>query len=990
MPILFRSLLIITAYWLTAKLGLHLSFIGSYITLFWLPTGVAVAALLLRGWSCLPAIWMGALLLNLSVGLPVLAALAIASGNTLAPALTAWLLERLQFHTAFERARDSLLLLTAAFLGMIASSIVGTSTIYGLTAAPQEPFLLAVLGWWLGDILGVMLAAPLLLSLAAGRFESIHRQPSMFLAWLIVALATGLAVFPFNTFGPEGSSLPLVFLTFPIVVWAAVKFGLLGAAGATLWFAGLSAWSAHQGVGPFSSLPQESAQMLLAAWSVTLAVMALFATSVHGELQKSAFELSTSADRYRQMFDANPHPMWVYDPDTLRFLAVNESAIRHYGYSREEFLRLTIKDIRSAEEVPVLLQLLADSEGLSTTNRLWRHRNKAGEIILVEASSHPLVFDGRRARVVLVTDVTERMQAEYRVRRNETLLREAQHIARLGSWELQLANGAVDLSDEFMQICQQPAGAISKLPDDLIRCLHPDDQPVIQTFFSAAIGGHAFDQECRLRLPNGSFLWINIRGALYADIGGHPARLVGTIQDISSRKATESQIHRLAFFDSLTLLPNRRLLIDRLNQTLASSSRSLHFGSLLFIDLDHFKTLNDTQGHDVGDDLLVQVAKRIQACIRESDTAARLGGDEFVVMLTKLGTDSAAAIRHTELVAEKIRSDIGQPYVLKSEEFHTTPSIGIRLFRGHEQTVDDLLKHADVAMYEAKSAGRNTIRFYDPAMQIALEARLAMDAQLRKALPAHQLVTYFQAQTDLTGSIFGAEILLRWNHPEQGLVLPDQFIPRAEESGFIVAIGNSVLEIACKQLQSWQHDSASRHLVLAVNVSARQFHQADFVPRLRELLSRTGAPAHRLKLELTESLLLENVEDTIQKMHELSKLGISFSMDDFGTGHSSLTYIKRLPLGQIKIDRSFVRDITTDPNDAVIVQTIIAMARALGLHVIAEGVETSGQLDFLQAHGCEAFQGYLMGKPMPIDEFEGTVRQCRPNNSKKQLATLPD
>ncbi|MBK8969933.1 MAG: EAL domain-containing protein [Hahellaceae bacterium] len=968
-----RMIMVIGAYWLTGLGGNGLSASDPGSSLFWLPPGVALAAYLRWGLTVLPAIAAGAVLLELTLKAPLTTAALTGGGVALSIYSIGLLLSLWGFHKDFARARDCLLLLAAATIGTLISTGARVTGDLLSTDAPLLPPDLYLR--WTGETLGILLATPFLLSLRQATPQILRNYGISAVLWLLTAVLVGLLVYPFNHFGPADVSLPLSFLPFPVAIWGAVRFGLLGASSSALWFSGIAIWSASQGVGPFSHLSLETTDALLIASSVTLTVFSLFTTSVHGELQRNATDLSESANRYRQMFEANPHPMWVYDIDSLQFLAVNDSAIRHYGYSRDEFLDLTIKDIRSAEEVPALLNMLADGEGLSATNRFWRHRIKSGEIRLVEASSHALMFDGHKARVVLVTDVTERMHGENRLRHNEMLLKEAQHIAQLGSWELQLGNGQFDLSEEFLQICQQTGASFMRFPEDFLARLHPEDRPIMAAFFQAAQSGSSFDQECRLALSDGQFLWINVRGTGHDARAGAPTRLVGTIQDISVRKATESQIHRLAFFDSLTQLPNRRLLIDRLIQTQASSSRTQHFGSLLFIDLDHFKTLNDTRGHDVGDELLIQVARRIQSCIRESDTAARLGGDEFVVMLTKLGCDRLAAIRHTDTVAEKIREDIGQIYRLNDGEFHTTPSIGIRLFRGHEQSIEDLLKHADVAMYEAKSAGRNTIRFYDPEMQMALERRLALDAQLRRAVPGNELVSYYQAQTDRHGRIFGAELLLRWNHPHRGLILPDQFIPRAEESGLIVTIGNRVLEAACQQLANWKDNPLSEHLVLAVNVSARQFYQPDFVDRLNGMLRDSHAPPNRLKLELTESMLLDNVEDTVRKMQALSQLGVSFSMDDFGTGHSSLTYIKRLPLGQIKIDRSFVRDITHDPNDAVIVRTIIAMARALGLHVIAEGVETRSQLSFLRAQGCEAFQGYLLGKPMPVDEFENSFRK---------------
>jgi diguanylate cyclase (GGDEF)-like protein len=391
---------------------------------------------------------------------------------------------------------------------------------------------------------------------------------------------------------------------------------------------------------------------------------------------------------------------------------------------------------------------------------------------------------------------------------------------------------------------------------------------------------------------------------------------------------------------------------------------------VLILDMDHFKNINDTQGHTTGDLLLIEVARRLQSCMREGDSIARLGGDEFVVLLEELSHQSDEAATQAELVAEKIRDELSQPYALKGFECHSTPSIGINLFHDHLEGVEKLLQHADVAMYQAKAAGRNAIRFFDPQMQTALDKRASMEVDLRQALIQQQFHLYYQVQVDGHGKATGAEVLLRWEHPERGFVFPDQFIPLCEETGLIVPIGLWVLQTACAQLKAWQRDALTRKLTLAVNVSAKQFHQADFFTQVQSALQESGAKPSQLKLELTESIVLENVEDVIAKMCEIKLLGVSFSMDDFGTGYSSLSYLKRLPLDQIKIDRSFVLDITSDPNDAAIVQAIIVMTEALRLNVIAEGVETAAQRDFLDKHGCHAFQGYLFGKPVPFEQFD--------------------
>jgi len=481
-----------------------------------------------------------------------------------------------------------------------------------------------------------------------------------------------------------------------------------------------------------------------------------------------------------------------------------------------------------------------------------------------------------------------------------------------------------------------------------------------------------FDATVRLRRSDGQLRWMQLTSAPRRLDDG---RIVwdGVEIDVTERKRAEEQIHQLAFYDELTGLPNRRLLMDRLQQALSVSARNGLFGAVLFIDLDQFKTLNDTKGHGTGDLLLIEVARRLKSCMRDGDTLSRLGGDEFVVVLETLGIHADEAAAQAETIAEKIRGVVSEPYLLKEYPYRTTPSIGIVLFHGHQESLEDLLKHADAAMYQAKTSGRNAIRFYDSDMQFAIEARASLDDELHQALAKQQFRLHYQIQVDSLRRPLGAEALLRWEHPERGLVSPMQFIPLAEETGLIVPIGLWVLRSACAQLKAWQQNALTRDLVLAVNVSAKQFHQADFVAQVRRALIDSGARPSQLKLEMTESIVLENIEDTIRKMHEIKLLGVSFSMDDFGTGYSSLQYLKRLPLDQVKIDQSFVRDIATDQNDAAIVQTIIAMAEALGLNVIAEGVETEEQRQFLDLRGCHAFQGYLFGRPAPVGEFEGAL-----------------
>lgn len=448
-------------------------------------------------------------------------------------------------------------------------------------------------------------------------------------------------------------------------------------------------------------------------------------------------------------------------------------------------------------------------------------------------------------------------------------------------------------------------------------------------------------------------------GSIYA--------LCGISTDITQRKVMEDEIRVLAFYDALTGLPNRRLLVDRLQQQLAASGRSKRSGALLFIDLDNFKTLNDTLGHDKGDLLLKHVAARLVHCVREGDTVARLGGDEFVVMLGNLGSDRAEAAAHARGVGEKILKSLGEPHDIDGQLHFSTPSIGVALFAGKNHKVDDLLRQADLAMYQAKADGRNTMSFFDPEMQAALNARAALEADLRRGLQHGQFELHYQPQVDFAGALIGAEALIRWNHPTRGLVQPDAFIPVAEDTGLIVPLGAWVLDTACAQLRAWSDTLDTAALTLSVNVSARQFRQADFVDVVLSALNRSGANPRCLKLELTESLLLVDAEETIARMAALKAHGVGFSLDDFGTGYSSLSYLKRLPLDQLKIDRSFVRDLLADPNDAAIARAIITLAESLGLSVIAEGVETVEQRDALARQGCLSYQGYYFGRPGPVE-----------------------
>ena len=438
---------------------------------------------------------------------------------------------------------------------------------------------------------------------------------------------------------------------------------------------------------------------------------------------------------------------------------------------------------------------------------------------------------------------------------------------------------------------------------------------------------------------------------------------VGVIRDITQQRNAREEIQRLAFYDPLTHLPNRRLLQDRLEQALITSSRTAQQGALMFLDLDHFKHLNDTLGHDLGDELLKQVATRLKTCVREGDTVARLGGDEFVVLLEGLSPTSHESAAQAESVAAKVLGALGQGYQLRGHPFESTPSIGIVLFPGEDDNTEALLKKADLAMYQAKAAGRNTVRFFDLAMQAAVTAHAALERDMRRGLAHQEFMLLYQFQVNVQGAPIGAEAFLRWNHSSRGVVPPSQFIALAEETSVGHLLGQWVLETACAQLTVWADQASTAQWTLAINVSPSQFEHASFVSQVANALHKAGAKPQQLRLELTERMLMNDTSETRTRMHAIKALGVGFSLDDFGTGYSSLVHLQRLPLDQLKIDQSFVQTLLTQPGDAAVARSVIALGHSLGLTVIAEGVETAEQRNLLAALGCDAFQGYYFGRP---------------------------
>jgi len=699
---------------------------------------------------------------------------------------------------------------------------------------------------------------------------------------------------------------------------------------------------------------------LLGGWLVWL-------LSTGRERAMALAENMTSELRYAQAalegtLNAIPDLLFEWGPDG-RIHSYRTSCNDLLATSPLNFLGKTLAQALPAEAASVCMAAIeeANVHGVST-----------GKQYMLPLPQGPTWFELSVARketgselrfVALVRDITTRVETEQKLRLHATVFESS----REGFVITDADNIIISINRAFTEITGYSMDdVIGKTPS----LLHSGRQNkrFYEAMWSSLQQKQYWQGEIWNRRKNGEVYpeWLSI--SVVVDEQGKIVNYVGVFSDISQFKKAEETIHTLAFYDMLTELPNRQLLLDRLRQALLLSARTGHLGAILFIDIDDFKHLNDTRGYHIGDQLLIEMAKRIKSSINEDDTVARLGSDEFVVILKALNTETEIAAQMAKDVAEKIHAAIKQPLDLDGQKYYCRACIGISLFSDHDTKAEDLVKQADAAMFQAKHSGRDKIHFFNEDMQTALEQRVQMENWLRLAIP-EQLRLVYQLQADQQKRVFGAEALIRWHHPEQGLISPASFIPLAETTGLILPIGRWVLESVCRQLKEWENNGLTQHLIVSVNVSVTQFQQDNFVDQVLDVVDQTGARPDRLKLELTESMLIENTEATIAKMNALKEKGISFSLDDFGTGYSSLSYLKQLPLDQIKIDQSFIRDILTDPNDAAIVRTIIALGRTLGLNVIAEGVETGRQLDLRSAYGCYNFQGYLFGKPVAVDEF---------------------
>ncbi len=659
---------------------------------------------------------------------------------------------------------------------------------------------------------------------------------------------------------------------------------------------------------------------------------------------------------------------------------MNPVAEKLTGWARDEAVGrhitevFDIIDARTGEAAVIpVMTVLRDGVSVSLVNHtVLRARDGALHHIADTAAPIRVSPEGPIEGVVLVFhDVSE----QYRLR--EALTESERHYRTLANSGLALiwtsdASGQCNWFNEpWLRFTGRSLE--QELGDGWAEGVHPEDRErVLETYRAAFSRREPFSMEYRLRHASGDYHWIIDNGNPIYAANGEFKGYLGYCLDITELKRAQAEIARLAYYDDLTGLPNRALFLDRLGQALSLARRNGEFGAVLFIDLDHFKRINDVHGHVVGDALLKELAHRLSHYLRDTDTVARSGGDEFVVLLPELARTREDAGKLALRVAEKLRASFETPTAVGTETFRLGASIGITVFPKDNEGVDDLIREADVAMYRAKERGRNRVEYFEPAMQEAVTQRYMLEQALRQAVDGHEMSLYLQSQVDATGRVRGAEVLLRWLHPQRGIISPACFIPLAEETGLIVQLGEWVLRESCRLIN--RLDALGQALRIAVNVSPRQFREPDFVQRVRHILTETGADPSRLILEITENLLVDHPHEVVARMSELASLGIRFAIDDFGTGYSSLAYLKRLPLFELKIDKSFVQDVPQDANDVALVETILSMARHLRLEVVAEGVETAQQLDFLASRGCERFQGYYWQRPMPVEEWLTTLR----------------
>ncbi|HEX8979240.1 MAG TPA: EAL domain-containing protein [Parasulfuritortus sp.] len=961
----FRLTLLAAAYYVFGRLGLTIPYIGSHISLFWAPAGIALAALLRWGVGVWPAILVGSFAVNWSVGASPLLAAGIACGNTLGPVLAARLLRSAQFHPDLDRRRDLVAyLLAGAGVGMAVNAVNGALNLYAAGLLPGERLLSAGLVWWAGDATGALIAGIPLLTLRRRTIMQAFagRRGLGNLALCLVALAGGALSFT----GDMGwhRSAGLAFLPFLALIWLAMRGGIWVASFTALLVSVVSAWSLAHGGGPFHTGSLHEALALLWSYMATLTIVTVLVTSL-------STELLASEQRWHSALEGSQSGVWDWDLESDRLLLTPQLGAM-LGCDSPDCqgranLRTWEKHLHAEDKQAVQeawRALLVERAECAEVEHRYRSRDGAWRWVLSRGRVVARHLDGSPLRIVgTCTDLSRHKQAEEQMRLAATVFDQSREVILITD----PGGRIVGVNKAFTEVTGYRSDEALGNTPALLKS-NRQDQAFYRDMWRVLAREGYWHGEMWNRRKNGEIYpsWQSI-SAVHDD-KGKLVNYLSVSMDISQHKAAEDRIRHLAYFDALTGLPNRQLLRDRASQVLAHSQQDEAEAAFLYIDLDDFKTINDSLDHLIGDRLLQALAGRLGQAVRMQDTVGRLGGDEFLVILPGEGGGTAAKM------AEKLLQVVAEPVVIDGRQLSVTASIGISLYPQDGDGFDTLLKHADVALFEAKAQRRNLYHFYTPEMNEAAYERLTLENAMRRALRHGEFELHYQPQARLdTGRIVSVEALTRWRHPEHGLIPPDRFIPLAEETGLIAPLGEWMLREACRQAKAWQ-DMGLLPVEMAVNISTRQFDLTDMARQVREVLEETGLAPEWLEIEITESLLAGNLEATQATLRELRDLGVHIAVDDFGTGYSSLSYLKRFPLRKLKIDKSFVRDIMDDHDDRAISSAIINLGQSLGLIVVAEGVETGDQLEVLRQLGCHKIQGYLLGAPVPAEEITERLR----------------
>jgi diguanylate cyclase (GGDEF)-like protein/PAS domain S-box-containing protein len=965
---------------LAALYALLILFVLTYLTSdgnispVWLPSGLGLAALLLAGRRYWPAIFVGAMLAYLAVGRSAPVAFFIAASNVLEPLLCLWLLNlSRRFDSELRDPRDYLwLIFVGAFVAMLAATL-GIFTLRGAGLLPADAALSGWVYWWRGNLFGIGLVTPFLLIWRTWPTSWLQGRARQFETAMFLLLALLVSMVAFHGWTPASmDGVPLGYLMVLILLWAALRFGRHGVMFILLLTAIQGVFGALDRVGFFA---QDLDTGLTNFWLYTMSmtfVGIVLSTSIRQQ-RLDAHALGESRSTLKAILDYAPVGIWYVGTDG-RYRFVNKRFCDAVGVSETAFLMADkLSEVLGEEGAASCLASdrasLAQREPHVSVERLTLADGRPHQLEITKTKLHD--DQGEVAGIIGISvDVTARQQAEEALRESEARWSFALEGGGDCVWDWSLVTNEVSLSKGGKAMFGFADDEIGNNMSEWNARVHPEDIArllvQISDFFHSK--QDKFVAEYRVRCKDDSWKWILTRGMVsHRDENGRVIRMIGTHTDLTERKQAEETIQRQAHYDALTQLPNRRLFRDRLEQTIKTAKRESAPFALMLIDLDHFKEVNDTLGHDAGDFLLVDAAQRILHCVRESDTVARMGGDEFVVILPDI--DAVASI---ERIAQHIIDRLAAPFLLGEERAFISASIGITLYPADADDIETLMKNADQAMYVAKNLGRNRFSYFTPELQERARNRMRMTNDLRDALASHQFVVHYQPIVELaTGDIHKAEALIRWLHPKRGLVNPAEFIPLAEETGLIVEIGDWVMREAMEQVKRLQRVH-HKSFQISVNKSPVQFHNDDPLKAdewLREM-ERHGLHASSLVVEITEGVLLDDNGNVKDKLLASRDAGIQVAIDDFGTGYSSLAYLKKFDIDYLKIDQTFVNNLGSHPDDMAVCEAIIVMAHKLGLKVIAEGVETEQQRDLLRQADCDYAQGFFFSRPLPGEELE--------------------